>query len=252
MEGAQKALKSAEVRNQPRRVNNKPSTYEKKNNSYASVSNYKQPRENSQRPEQSKQPRKKCERCGFTSHDASKCRSKRTADGKPLGDNQKNNPPRTQNRDHVNVVEKNNKQEPVTVRKIAAVRAKISASVAEGMAANDDDLYPVSFNGKMVKTLLDSGASISLIDNKIVKRYKWPISPYKGPDLVGANKSNLDLIGEVEVRLAITIGQFEKSVKTKIIVVKNLCVDAILGTQLMKQLEMVLNLVTGKPSFCGL
>lgn len=98
-------------------------------------------------------------------------------------------------------------------------------------------MWPVKINDIELKAMIDTGSSLSLIDVEIARKLNLK-GDGENLGLCGANQQPLECEGWIRVKLIIRVENISKMVNISIGVIKNLCVAAIIGNDLLKLLQI--------------
>lgn len=101
-------------------------------------------------------------------------------------------------------------------------------------------MQKIKLNGKHFQAMLDSGSKMSFIHSRIAKQLK--VQPDgSSVNVIRADSKKLNCQGKVVVNLHITIGQTSKMVDCEFVVMTDLCVDVLMGNELMALLKLSVN-----------
>lgn len=106
----------------------------------------------------------------------------------------------------------------------------------------------VSCNEVKLEALIDTGAHSTILNEDVLITNDWKLEQRNQP-LVGADGKYLHTCGTTVINFEITIGHITKSKLERVIVVKNLTSQLILGLELMRELKIVIFTNSMKLSF---
>lgn len=98
----------------------------------------------------------------------------------------------------------------------------------------------MSLNGVTFEALIDTGSCASIISATVTKKLGLAADGLK-LDLVGANQHPLDCHGYAEFELILSMGAVGKITTTAFAVVDKLCIDVLLGHELLGWLEILVS-----------
>lgn len=221
-----------------------------------------------------------CFRCEKRGHLSTECRSKTKRDGSELNDKStykevakrlSNQKPRT----NINAVREQNapststapnaatsetpnqqvtptnaKQETTTpaVRRLGHMCQIIKGFAPSILGQGDQLIRPIAINDVVVQALVDTGAFVSVIAQKVVEKNKWQIIPDQ-IELAGANGKRLTSHGFVEAKVTVKIGFHTKTATTKLAVVEDLCNEMLFGLELIKGFKICIDPCASNPIF---
>lgn len=94
-------------------------------------------------------------------------------------------------------------------------------------------------NGSPIKAMVDTGARLSVVSLKIAKQFNWPIFGTP-PKLVTADNKPMKSYGFISAKITMTIGKVKKFVQHRVAVIENLNFDFILGLQLLRLFNLII------------
>lgn len=124
------------------------------------------------------------------------------------------------------------------------------------MKYEDDSIYTKTSCGhlKNLKTLVDSGAELSMIGTDLVKRLGLVLRPYKGRKLASVSET-LNVLGEVSTTIEVNVDKTSYKQKFVPVVIKHIIggFDVLLGMDVLKQTPFLMDFSAGrlivKPSY---
>lgn len=203
----------------------------------------KQEKKKEQNPGQARQPQQggentkpKCYRCGRMGHVSKYCRSANYIDGTPC----REKPVKTKVKVNMAVKEPSAEGEVMTVKHVCSMiltvedkqeedspveiiqhHKRVNLTISEGQELLTKNIL---VNGQTAAAVMDTGATVSALDEKFVTEKGWQISPSK-PTLVGPDGSQLTVLGTHKGELALTIGQTAKKTSNTFTIIRNLPTD---------------------------
>jgi len=112
----------------------------------------------------------------------------------------------------------------------------------------NDNHVAIKINGKMVRALLDTGASASLINESLLTKLKLTLQPLSSGQpklLLFVQAKPLYIVGEADVMVAV----HNVKIPHRFIVIKSICHDLILGADFLRASAAVIDFSTGIISF---
>ena len=170
-------------------------------------------------------PKYKCSHCGKDGHSIDRCWTKY---GKP-----------EKKKTTAAAVEKQQVKEE-TAPKITTIKNVCSVVALAREDEPDCIMQTVELQGKTFRAMIDTGSKLSIIRADVAEGLGLrPDGSRLG--LVGADRQELNCLGMVTATLKLSLGSITKIVEIKFVVIQNLCVEVLLGNQLLGWLNVLVS-----------
>ena len=195
----------------------------------------------------------KCYRCDRIGHLSKDCFSKTKKDGSPI----KGDPPRSKNSSSkVNLVSE--AKPPIKNPSVAEILCiKHAKGVQENKWGTTSTSHTnlvvgggkllekeVICNRERVIAVVDTVAYVSVVDERVAKHYGWEIQ-HPVQRLVGADGESLKSKGMVTLNFELRLGKTSKAKIHQFAVVENLTAQLLLGLELMRELNILIDTSSG-------
>lgn len=197
-----------------------------------------------------------CYRCERKGHYSPDCRAKTKPDGSPC------NNTKTKSKNSINVVQdqQSNEEDEIkptisgetVVQQAYTVRSAgqhhICSLETENLPQAENKLIVqgILVNGMQINGIIDTGASMSVIHEDIVKTNKWIVKPTQEA-LTSASKSEVMVVGEILARIELHLEGKMRATTHRLLVVRDLCAPMLFGIELQRALELNIDVSSKKP-----
>lgn len=205
-----------------------------------------------------------CSRCGYQNHSAKECYAKKHRDGSEISSK-----PAAERPKKINLVEsKTSNQTPVSsnepdkppVSTVRSICATFEYTGEQPMPRTPEALRNmcvdtgnhlktlVTVNGTRLEAMVDTGASVSLLDANLARSNNWPIED-GAPMILDAEGRVMNATGLVKVTIELRLNNVVRKLDSHVVAVENLCVPLLMGMRLLSWLSVVIDTSNNHLSF---